>query len=73
MAGVVALAPGARHFVARRILLALKALDLRDQATPVRLDGRQLLQFRGRVQTPGQQAVTALIEVITNECRIEHA
>ena len=48
--GVLALALRARHFVARRVLIALEPFELGDQSAPARLERRQLLELGVRLQ-----------------------
>jgi hypothetical protein len=69
---VLALPLRARDLVAGRVLLALQALHLRNEATPMGLERCQLLELRARVQPSRQQALPDVVEPFANECWIKH-
>ena len=72
MLGVLALALGARHLIAGRILLALETLDLRDQTAAMRFGGRQLLQFVGDVEAAVRHAGLHGLDVVADEVWVKH-
>ena len=70
--GVLALPLRARHFVARRVLLALQPFDGWDQPAPVGLGRGQLLQLGGHIEAAARHALLDGLEVVANEPWIKH-
>ena len=62
----------ARHLIARRVLLALQAFDLRDQAAAMRFGGGQLLQLGRDVEAAVRHAGLNRFEVVADENGIKH-
>lgn len=71
-AGVLPLALGSRHLIARRVLLPLQPLELGDQPAPAILEHRQLLELAVHVQSPALQAAFHLIPMVAHESRVKH-
>ena len=70
---VEALALRTRDFVGRRVLFSLEALEFLQQATTTRLECRELFEFRRQVDAACAQSRAHGVEVVTEQCRIEHA
>ena len=72
MLSVLALALGARHLIAGRILFALESLDLRNQAAAMRFGSRQLLQFVGNVEAAVRHARLHGLDVVADKVWVKH-
>ena len=66
------LALGARDLVARRVLLALEAFDLRQQAPAPRLERGQLLELASEVHAPAGERGSDRVEVLSEVGGIDH-
>ena len=62
----------ARHLVARRVLLALQALELRQQSPASRLEGCQVFQLGGQVNATVLQSCANGLEIVPEKGGIEH-
>ena len=72
-ARVLALPLGPRHFVARRVLLALQPLELGNQAAAPVFERRQLLELAVRVHAAALQAAFHVLLMLSHVSRIQHA
>ncbi len=70
--GVVPLPLGARHLVARRVLLALQPLELGDQPAPRGFERGDLLERAVGIEAAVAQAGADLFDVIADVNRVEH-
>jgi hypothetical protein len=70
---VEALALGARHLVARGVLLALETFQVGDEAPPARFERRQFLQLGGQIHPAPLQRAANAFEVVSEKRGIEHA
>ena len=66
------LALRSRDFVTRRILLALEALDFRNQSAADKLEGCKFFEHLVGINTPVSKAGSDGLHVVANKCRVEH-
>ena len=69
---VLPLALGARHFISRRVLLALQPLELGDEATAAVLQHGELFELAVDNQAAGRQPALHVLLMIAHVRRIEH-